>query len=87
VICNRPFRRGSLFRPTRGKPLPGWAAEFGAQNWAQFLLKYIVSHPAVTCAIPATSQVAHMQENMGALSGPLPDEAMRRRMVEAYRKL
>ena len=87
VICNRPFRRGSLFRPTRGQALPGWAAEFGAQNWAQFLLKYIVSHPAVTCAIPATSKVAHMQENMGGLYGALPDESTRRRMVEVYRGL
>jgi len=81
VICNRPFRRGALIRSVERHPLPAWAAEMGAANWAQFLLKFIVSHPAVTCAIPATSQVAHVRENLGAATGPLPDAAMRRRMV------
>jgi len=81
VICNRPFRRGALIRSVERHPLHAWAAEMGAANWAQFLLKFIVSHPAVTCAIPATSQVAHVRENLGAATGPLPDAAMRRRMV------
>jgi aryl-alcohol dehydrogenase-like predicted oxidoreductase len=81
VICNRPFRRGALIRSVERHPLPAWATEMGAANWTQFLLKFIVSHPAVTCAIPATSQVAHVRENLGAATSPLPDAAMRRRMV------
>jgi diketogulonate reductase-like aldo/keto reductase len=87
VIVNRPFRRGALFGHARGKPLPAWAAEFDCANWAQFLLKFIVSHPAVTCAIPATSQVEHMLENMGAANGRLPDARMRRRMIEHFTRL
>ena len=62
-------------------PLPDWAAEAGASNWAEFLLKFIVSHPAVTCAIPATSRVDHMRENMGAATGTLPEPALRARMA------
>jgi diketogulonate reductase-like aldo/keto reductase len=81
VIINRPFRGGGLFRHVHGSPLPAWAAEFDCANWAQFFLKFIVSHPAVTCAIPATSRVDHMRENMGALQGRLPDPAMRQRMI------
>jgi len=81
VIINRPFREGALIRSVQRHPLPSWAGEIGAANWAQFLLKFIVSHPAVTCAIPATSQVAHVRENLGAATGPLPDPALRRRMV------
>lgn len=81
VLANRPFRRKALIRRFEEHPLPDWAAEFGAMNWPQFLLKFIVSHPAVTCAIPATSRVDHMAENMGALYGPLPDAELRRRMV------
>jgi diketogulonate reductase-like aldo/keto reductase len=81
VIVNRPFREGALIRAVQGHPLPAWAQEAGAASWAQLLLKFIVSHPAVTCAIPATSQVAHVVENMGAASGPLPDSAMRLRIA------
>jgi diketogulonate reductase-like aldo/keto reductase len=81
VIANRPFREGALIREVERHPLPGFASEIGAGNWAQFLLKFIVAHPAVTCAIPATSQVAHVVENMGAATGVLPDAAMRRRMI------
>ena len=81
VIVNRPFRGGALIRDVARHPLPGWAREIDAANWAQFLLKFIVSHPAVTCAIPATSSVAHVRENMGASYGRLPDEPMRRRMI------
>lgn len=80
VIANRPFDGGDLFGAVRGKALPDFAAEIGCANWAQFFLKFILAHPALTCAIPATSKVEHMLENMGAMRGPLPDEAMRRRM-------
>ena len=81
VIINRPFREGALIRAVERYPLPSFASEIGAANWAQFLLKFIVAHPAVTCAIPATGKVAHVIENMGAATGPLPDTAMRGRMV------
>jgi aryl-alcohol dehydrogenase-like predicted oxidoreductase len=87
VIINRPFQGGSLFDAVKGKPLPNWAGETGAANWAQFFLKFVVSHPAVTCAIPATSQVAHMEENMGALTGPLPDPELRLRMIRHFAAL
>jgi diketogulonate reductase-like aldo/keto reductase len=81
VIVNRPFRQGDLIRDVARHPLPGFAREIDASSWAQLLLKFIVSHPAVTCAIPATSSVAHIRENMGASFGRLPDEQMRRRMI------
>jgi len=81
VIANRPFRRGALFDRYQAKPLPEWISEFDAVNWAQFFLKFIISHPALTCAIPATSRVDHMLENMGALHGRLPDPDMRQRMA------
>ncbi|HUR93345.1 MAG TPA: aldo/keto reductase [Gemmatimonadales bacterium] len=81
VIINRPFREGALVRAAQRHPLPAWAAEVGAASWAQLLLKFILGHPAVTCAIPATSQVAHVRENMAAATGLLPDAAFRRRMA------
>jgi diketogulonate reductase-like aldo/keto reductase len=81
VIVNRPFQQGALIDRLERHPLPAWAAEVGARNWAQFVLKFIVSHPAVTCAIPATTQVNHVRENMAAATGPLPDAAMRARMI------
>jgi diketogulonate reductase-like aldo/keto reductase len=81
VIANRPFRRKQLFRVFEQHPLPEFAAEIDCANWAQFLLKFVVSHPAVTCAIPATSRIDHMRENMGALYGRLPDAALRERMI------
>ncbi len=84
VIVNRPFDGGSLFGAKTAKPLPGWAAEIGCRSWAEAFLKWIAAHPAVTCAIPATSQLAHLQENMRALSGPLPDAQLRRRIAEDY---
>lgn len=87
VIVNRPFQRGALFDRVEGKPLPGWAAEIDCANWAQVFLKFIVSHPAVTCAIPATSRVEHMEENMGALLGRLPDAALRKRMIADLEEL
>ncbi|MEX1081615.1 MAG: aldo/keto reductase [Halofilum sp. (in: g-proteobacteria)] len=83
VMVNRPFRGGSLVDRFQGRhPLPEWAAEIGCRNWPQFLLKFIVSHPAVTCAIPATTRVEHMREDMGAARGPMPDAGMRRRMLD-----
>ncbi len=82
VLINRPFASGDLFRRLRGTPLPDWAAEFDCKSWAQFLLKWILANEAVTCAIPATGNVRHLEDNMAAGSGRLPDEKMRARMVE-----
>ena len=79
VIANRPLDGGDLFGRVHGKEIPTWAAEFGCENWAQFFLKYAVSHPAVTCAIPATSQVNHLEENMGACYGILPGKDERKK--------
>jgi diketogulonate reductase-like aldo/keto reductase len=81
VIVNRPFQEGVLIERMMHHPLPPWAGEIDCANWAQFLLKFIVSHPAVTCVIPATRRVDHMEENMGAMRGRLPDTKMRRRMA------
>ena len=82
TLINRPFQRADLFFRVKGEPLPPWSAEFDCRSWAQFFLKFIVAHPAVTCVIPATSKVRHMRDNMQAGFGRLPDEAMRRRMAE-----
>jgi len=87
VIVNRPYARGSLFGKTRGRPLPNWAKDFDCASWGQFFLKYAVSHPAVTCAIPATSKVHHMVDNTGAGFGRLPDASMRRAMEEYFARL
>ncbi len=81
VIANRPFAEGALFARVRGKPLPAWAAEIGAASWAQFFLKWILGHPAVTCTIPGTGRPEHMADNLAAGFGTLPDEPMRRRMA------
>jgi diketogulonate reductase-like aldo/keto reductase len=82
TLINRPFARGDLFSRLRAKPLPEWAAEFDCKSWAQFLLKWILANPAVTCAIPATGNVRHLEDNMLAGVGRLPDEKMRQRMVD-----
>lgn len=87
VIINRPFRHGGLFDYVGNAPLPDWAGEIYCANWAQFFLKFIVSHPAVTCAIPATRRVDHLNENLDAAYGKLPDAAMRRRMVDYVENL
>ena len=87
VICNRPFQRGRLPDWLEGRPLPGWAGEIGVSTWPQFLLKFIVSHPAVTAAIPATRRVDHVRENKSAAFGPMPDAALRQRMAEHVRSL
>ena len=81
VLVNRPFAGGPLFRKVRGKPLPAWAKDIGCVTWAQFFLKFVVSHPAVTCAIPATSKVAHLIDNMQGGVGIIPGNGMRERMV------
>ncbi len=81
VIINRPFQEGALIDRMKHHPLPPWAGEIDCANWAQFLLKFIVSHPAVTCVIPATRRVDHMEENMGAMRGRMPDAKMRPRMT------
>lgn len=86
-IANRPYRGGSLIDNVQRHPLPLWAADCGCRNWPEFLLKFIVSHPAVTCAIPATTQVEHMRENMGAATGEMPDETARRKMADYLRRL
>lgn len=81
VIVNRPFQRGGLFDRVRGKPLPAWTSEIDCTSWAQYFLKFIVSHPAVTCAIPATTRVDHVSENMAVLTSRLPDNEVRQRML------
>ena len=86
VIVNRPFGSGSLFRAVRGQELPAWGTEF-AESWGQFFLKFIVGHPAVTCAIPATSKVEHMRDNVQSGFGALPDARTRRRMIEFVQNL
>jgi diketogulonate reductase-like aldo/keto reductase len=87
VIINRPFAEGALFRRTKGKALPPWAGELGIQSWAQYFLKWIVSHPAVTCAIPGTGRPDHMRDNLAAGQGPMPDAAARRKMLEYFDSL
>jgi aryl-alcohol dehydrogenase-like predicted oxidoreductase len=80
VMINLPFGRGRLFDAVRGKPLPPWASEFDCRSWPQFFLKYLVSHPAVTCAVPGMARPEYVEDNLGAARGRLPDPAMRRRM-------
>ena len=80
VIANRPFQQGTLLDKLQRYPLPTWVAEIDCSSWAQFALKFVISHPAVTCAIPATTSVAHVRENLGVAEGRLPDPAMRARM-------
>jgi len=87
VIVNRPFQQGALLDRLERHPLPPWAAEIGCTSWAQFALKFVISHPAVTCTIPATSRVDHVRENLGAAAGRLPDQAMRARMAAFVARL
>jgi len=87
VIINRPFQRGGLFDRFEDKRLPNWADEIDCQNWAQFFLKFVVSHPAVTCAIPATRRIDHLRENMNAGRGRLPDAQTRQRMMNYVESL
>jgi len=87
VIVNRPFAEGAMFGQVKGKPLPGWAKDIGCASWAQFFLKWILGHPAVTCAIPGTRNPKHIADNLGAASHPLPDEALRRKMSDYFSSL
>ena len=87
VIINRPFQRGDLFEKVKGKKLPDWVKEYEITTWSQYFLKWALSHPAVTYAIPATSKAAHMRENMGALKGALPDAKARAKMLSHYQSL
>ncbi len=82
VMINLPFGRGRLFEATQNRPLPDWAAEIGAETWAQVFLKYIVSHPSRPIAIPGMAQVRYIDDNLGAARAPMPDAAMRRRMEQ-----
>jgi diketogulonate reductase-like aldo/keto reductase len=84
VIANRPFAEGAMFKRVRGKPLPPWAAQIGAASWAQYFLKWIVGHPAVTCVIPGTGRPEHVADNVAAGFGRLPDETMRKQMTTYY---
>jgi len=81
VIINEPLEKGSLFKLVKGKSLPPWSAEYDIRSWAQFFLKYIIAHPAVTCVIPATSNPANLVDNMSAGHGCLPDEDLKKRMI------
>lgn len=83
VIVNRPFRGGPLARQLEDEPVPAWAGDIGCTSWPQLILKFIVSHPAVTCAIPATTRVDHVEENMVAGRGVMPDATMRERILAA----
>lgn len=87
TLINRPYQRGALFAKSRGKPLPPLAEELGCKSWGQFYLKFIIGHPAVTCLIPATSKPHHMEDNMGANFGPVPDAAQREEMLRIYQSL
>ena len=87
VIVNRPYQRGDLFRKVKGRPLPSWAQEFDCSSWGQYFLKYVVSHPAVTCAIPATTKVKHMKDNMLAGRGRLPTARQRLKMLKYFESL
>jgi len=87
VLANRPFADGGLFDKTRGKPLPPWSAEIGCESWAQFFLRYACSHPAVTCAIPATAKPQHMTDNVAAGRVPLPDARQRAQMADYFAAL
>lgn len=84
VLVNLPLARNTLLRKAASQPLPDWVAEFGIRNWPQYFLKYVVSHAAVTCAIPGTTSVAHLEDNLDAARGRLPDESQRRRMAEYW---
>jgi diketogulonate reductase-like aldo/keto reductase len=84
VIINRPFETGALFNTVRGRALPAWAGEWNIGTWAAFFLKYIISNENVTCAIPATSKVEHLRENMAACFGSLPDASARKKMADYY---
>ncbi len=84
VLINLPFGRESVFQKSSGKPVPDWAKEIDCTSWPQIFLKWVVSHPAVTCAIPGTTKLEHLTDNLGAAHGRMPDAAMRKRIQDAY---
>jgi aryl-alcohol dehydrogenase-like predicted oxidoreductase len=86
-MINRPYQRGALFKKSRGSALPALAAELDCTSWGQFYLKFILGHPAVTCIIPATSKIHHMQDNMQANFGRVPDAAQREEMLRIFESL
>lgn len=85
VMVNLPFQRGRLFKAVADTPLPAWSSEFDCASWAQFFLKFVISHPAVTCAIPGMTKPEHTEDNMGACYGRLPNEEQRARMSKIFR--
>ena len=87
VIINRPFAEGAVFARVKDRPVPEWAREAGCETWAHYFLKWALAQPAITCVIPGTRNPRHVADNLGAMSGPLPDAAMRRKMAEYYRSL
>ena len=87
VIINRPFAEGAVFTRVKDRPVPEWAREAGCETWSHFFLKWTLAQPAITCVIPGTRNPRHVADNLSAMSGPLPDPAMRRRMAEYYRSL
>ena len=84
VLANLPLGSASLIGQAAARKLPVWAADIGVSSWSQFFLKYVISHPAVTCAIPGSTKLAHLEDNQGAARGPLPDAAQRRRMEQYW---
>ena len=87
VIANRPFGGGDVLRRASDRPLPAWAGEIGCESWAQLLLKWILADPAVTCAIPGTAKLRHLEDNLGAAAGPLPDARQRDAIARAVAEL
>jgi diketogulonate reductase-like aldo/keto reductase len=87
VIINRPFAEGAVFTRVKDRPVPEWAREAGCETWAHYFLKWTLAQPAITCVIPGTRNPRHVADNLGAMSGPLPDAAMRRKMAQYYRSL
>lgn len=87
VIANQPFDSGGMFAKVKGKPLPGWAADYDCASWAQIMLKYLIAHPAMTCVIPGTARLEHARDNIAAGRGRLPDEAGRKRIAAAWDSL
>ena len=87
VIINRPFEEGNLFAFVKNQPLPTWAKEYDIHSWAQFFIKFIIANPAVTCTIPGTSKALHLEENLGAGTGKLPDDKGRNKMADYFASL
>ena len=87
VIINRPFEEGALFNKVQSEALPGWVKEYGIKSWAQFFLKFVLSHGSVICTIPGTSKANHLEENLNAGSGPMPDDKARQKMISHFNSI